>query len=449
MVPGLKVYVCEGAANAKGTWKLTTIGTITLGTTLLTFENELVSHEANKVQHRFNVLDYGAKCDAKYYDSTTKDWYTDAGFTQLANDDTTAINNAITASVALGGGIVFIPRKSRTTSPILGYDNVILEGNGKQISGIFNANHAGQPAFVKNGSTRIQAIGIRDMGVFGNPDSGIGIDLDKVGYSHLFNVLSYGHGSHGIRIYGDGAVGGSYYNKFYDVDSTDNAGDGIHIEDYANDTFIFGGRFSANIGNGLNIVKTAYAVNSVHVFGISAEGNTGYAINNGGAGTTVMGSRFENNNGGAIGIKILSTGLRAFLCGNYYASQSTYIGSDIADGGASSPTILEPQLGHKLNLVDTIQMTGNAAISGVKGLSTTTTPAKNFLLKDLTVTQGVTQMTFTLPTAEPDVNYRILGVIPNWVTSIAMGSKSTTTFSLYFGTAAPASSTVSCMLVRC
>lgn len=46
MVPGLMVYVREGTINGKGTWKLTTTGTITLGTTPLTFENELRSHLA-------------------------------------------------------------------------------------------------------------------------------------------------------------------------------------------------------------------------------------------------------------------------------------------------------------------------------------------------------------------------------------------------------------------
>jgi hypothetical protein len=47
MGPGLMVYVREGAVNGKGTWKLTTTGTITLGTTPLTFENELASHKAD------------------------------------------------------------------------------------------------------------------------------------------------------------------------------------------------------------------------------------------------------------------------------------------------------------------------------------------------------------------------------------------------------------------
>ncbi len=44
MVPGLMVYVREGAANGKGTWKLTTTGTITLDTTPLVFENKLAAH---------------------------------------------------------------------------------------------------------------------------------------------------------------------------------------------------------------------------------------------------------------------------------------------------------------------------------------------------------------------------------------------------------------------
>jgi hypothetical protein len=44
MVPGMMVYVREGTANSKGTWKLTTTGAITLGTTSLTFE----SHKTEK-----------------------------------------------------------------------------------------------------------------------------------------------------------------------------------------------------------------------------------------------------------------------------------------------------------------------------------------------------------------------------------------------------------------
>jgi hypothetical protein len=50
MVAGLMVYVREGTINAKGTWKLTTTGAITLGTTPLTFENEVMAHLADDVQ---------------------------------------------------------------------------------------------------------------------------------------------------------------------------------------------------------------------------------------------------------------------------------------------------------------------------------------------------------------------------------------------------------------
>lgn len=47
MVAGLKIYVREGTVNAKGTWRLTTTGTITLGTTPLTFENKIAAHLAD------------------------------------------------------------------------------------------------------------------------------------------------------------------------------------------------------------------------------------------------------------------------------------------------------------------------------------------------------------------------------------------------------------------
>lgn len=55
MVPGLMVYVREGAVNGKSTWKLTTTGAITLGTTPLTFENELRSHLADNTSFYINV----------------------------------------------------------------------------------------------------------------------------------------------------------------------------------------------------------------------------------------------------------------------------------------------------------------------------------------------------------------------------------------------------------
>jgi hypothetical protein len=48
MVTGLMAYVREGTVNAKGTWKLTTTGAITLGTTPLAFENEVAAHKADK-----------------------------------------------------------------------------------------------------------------------------------------------------------------------------------------------------------------------------------------------------------------------------------------------------------------------------------------------------------------------------------------------------------------
>jgi lysophospholipase L1-like esterase len=50
------VYVREGTINAKGTWKLTTTGAITLGTTPLTFENEVMAHLAENVA-KFALVD--------------------------------------------------------------------------------------------------------------------------------------------------------------------------------------------------------------------------------------------------------------------------------------------------------------------------------------------------------------------------------------------------------
>lgn len=55
MVAGLMIYVREGTVNAKGTWKLTTTAVITLGTTPLTFENEVMAHKADNATQIANI----------------------------------------------------------------------------------------------------------------------------------------------------------------------------------------------------------------------------------------------------------------------------------------------------------------------------------------------------------------------------------------------------------
>lgn len=366
-------------------------------------------------------------------------------------DDTEAIQDAIDTMHAVGGGVIYLPKGTYLTSTsLLLYTNISLIGAGRQVSVIYNTNVAGEAAIKKSGTSRIQTVSIENLQVRGNALSGIGIDFNEIAYSTIINVLSYDHGSHGIRVYGDDAPNGAYYNRFYNVESTDNTGDGLRVEDHGNDLFVFGGRYSDNGGKGINLVTTTYELNNVKVFGASCEGNTSYGINVDAKSCGIHGSRIENNESGAIGIKVTANGLRAVLLDNFYASQSTPISSAIADAGTTSPTIIEPLStnGSVLNIINSIHMVNDCAITGLKSLSTTSTKGKNLLIKNVSVTEAVTNQTFTLPTAEPDSNYEIVAVFPNWTTTVAEGSKSTTQYQVYFGTAAPANATINVLIMR-
>lgn len=113
MVAGLMVYVREGAANAKGTWKLTTTGAITLGTTSLTFENEVAAHKADNVtQLALKVDKSNLIINAKYYGA-------------IGNgiaDDTIALQAAITAAITAGRNL-YIPAGTYLISSTLTIDN--------------------------------------------------------------------------------------------------------------------------------------------------------------------------------------------------------------------------------------------------------------------------------------------------------------------------------------
>jgi len=63
------------------------------------------------------------------------------------------------------------------------------------------------------------------------------------------------------------------------------------------------------------------------------------------------------------------------------------------------------------------------------------------------VSQGATAITITLPIAEPDVIYGVL-VIPNWSTSVYIVTKTTTSFTVGFGTSAPSNAKIDWLLYR-
>lgn len=67
----------------------------------------------------------------------------------------------------------------------------------------------------------------------------------------------------------------------------------------------------------------------------------------------------------------------------------------------------------------------------------------------LSVTAAATTVTYTFPNegTEVDTNYGIVAT-PNWSTTCYVSARSTTSFTLTFGTAAPASATVDAIMFR-
>jgi len=66
------------------------------------------------------------------------------------------------------------------------------------------------------------------------------------------------------------------------------------------------------------------------------------------------------------------------------------------------------------------------------------TPAGNYPAK--AVTLAATTLTVTFPRAEQDTAYGV-SCCPNWLTTVAVTSKSTTGLTVTFGTGAPANAT--------
>lgn len=65
----------------------------------------------------------------------------------------------------------------------------------------------------------------------------------------------------------------------------------------------------------------------------------------------------------------------------------------------------------------------------------------------LAVTNGATTVTYTFPYPDADTTYGVVAT-PNWSTTVYCSSRSVTSLTLTFGTAAPASATVDIITFR-
>jgi hypothetical protein len=192
MVPGLMVYVREGAVNGKGTWKLTTTGTITLGTTPLTFENELASHKAESAQL---IQDLGF--DIRWY-----------ALLAVGDDWTPAIQAALDAHTH-----IYVPKGNfKFTTLIITKFGATIEGDGQLYGGSI-LQYAGTGTAITGMGTanyitlkNIQIAGVPTVSTDYYNTGSVGIDITD-GATCL---VTDGAFIHGFEI-----LVKSYYNSFY------------------------------------------------------------------------------------------------------------------------------------------------------------------------------------------------------------------------------------------
>lgn len=162
-----------------------------------------------------DVLSFGAVCNANYYNPKTNDWYVDATFAKLANDDTAGIqaavdsvrvtkntdrNDPFSASFSVAKKIRFPSgQRCRISSPVLieadasslpvkYMDNVVIDAYGAQI--VASSGFAGVSRYYDTKHTET----IKAMLVMGTKNFGRDIRSDYQSYNKILGLQFVGNG---------------------------------------------------------------------------------------------------------------------------------------------------------------------------------------------------------------------------------------------------------------
>lgn len=217
-------------------------------------------------------------------------------------DDTDAINNAISAASAAGGGTVYFPAGTYKVTVANGralvvYSRITLRGDSKgQSAGarivVYGAG-AGIQANVTSGITR--DVVVSDLTIDQNgsrPSGSIGVDLTGCSYS---SVVRCSLRTHEKAIAGaDGGGGAGYYNAVTDCEMASNSY-GCYLGYSANAWRITGGRFYAQTMCG--VYMTNCTGNFVHATFESNAVAVRFAT---GTSTSEARGYFEGNTSGAV-----------------------------------------------------------------------------------------------------------------------------------------------------
>lgn len=207
----------------------------------------------------YQIQDWASKADLPGANKNAiTGWFHASGFGAKgdgATNDGPALQAAIDAADAAGGGVVYVPEKYRTTQALLLPSNVTLRGNnsGGQMgvtgsySRIVYAGAAGGTVIspkVRTGDT--VNWGLHGLKIDGGGLASILVELYRVSYSRLTDLALSGCQAGGVGVVFDANVNGQCYFNVTDNVKVDGVDTGVRFTRGANANRWQGGK----IGNG-------------------------------------------------------------------------------------------------------------------------------------------------------------------------------------------------------
>jgi uncharacterized cupin superfamily protein len=324
IVTGTIITVTGGTTNSHTAWLVTNTGTITIGTTGLTFASAAFS-DASSV----GFLQAGTGAVARTGQSKMRDWVSVQDFGAVGNG-TTDDAAAFTLAIAASKGVVFAPRGTyKFGSQVVVTDRVKLLGEGySQINGT-GAGNRGATCFLRafTGTSATIALNGDDTGMdlidvdSNSQGTGDGVQVWG-GRVKLGAISSRNSGGDGIRIGRTNAGASSTNTNFWTAGFLivcGNAGAGVRVDDTNTTTSASYplGLANANAGycglidarsNGTDGLQIGNANDNVFSM-VGSQSNTGCGIrfktdgtNSGPRCNKILGNDCESNTGNDIQI---------------------------------------------------------------------------------------------------------------------------------------------------
>lgn len=226
------------------------------------------------------------------------------------NDDTTALQAAIDASNAAGGGQVYLPTGTYLHTGITLKTNVILVGENRTTTTLKNTSN-----FHGVTISNITGFGVRELTVSqdGNSNSVDAIYINDASNGAFFNVGIFTPARYGISLNG-GTVSGCFQNDFFKIDITGLSGTkrGIYLQKstYRNNANRFiGGR----INNGAYGVYADTDSGVSNQFTLTVQEQTVSCIYDDATQNSYSNVYIETNETGANGFELGSFSASAFM----------------------------------------------------------------------------------------------------------------------------------------